>query len=160
MTIMVEKREGHLEPLNLDKIHKVLNWAAENLVGVSVSEVELKSQLQFFDNIKTEDIHETLIKTAADLISERTTDYQYMAARLAIFHLRKKAYKGFTPPHIYEHVVKMVDKGLYDKEVAKRLVKHVFSVGNSVDPEVAYPLFRGKKSTTDALMRARNFPIK
>lgn len=51
-------------------------------------------------------------------------------------------------------------KGLYDKEVAKRLVKHVFSVGNSVDPEVAYPLFRGKKSTTDALMRARNFPIK
>ena len=51
-------------------------------------------------------------------------------------------------------------KGLYDKEVAKRLLKHVFSVGNTVDPEVSYPLFRGKKSTTDALMRARNFPIK
>ena len=51
-------------------------------------------------------------------------------------------------------------KGLYDKEVAKRLVKYVFSVGNSIDPEVAYPMFRGKKSSTDALMRARNFPIK
>ena len=51
-------------------------------------------------------------------------------------------------------------KGLYDKEVAKRLLKYVFSVGNTVDPEVSYPLFRGKKSTTDALMRARNFPIK
>lgn len=131
MTIMVEKREGHLEPLNLDKIHKVLNWAAENLVGVSVSEVELKSQLQFFDNIKTEDIHETLIKTAADLISERTTDYQYMAARLAIFHLRKKAYKGFTPPHIYEHVVKMVDKGLYDKELLEKYSEEEFNQMNN-----------------------------
>jgi len=128
---MVEKREGHLEPLNLDKIHKVLNWAAENLVGVSVSEVELKSQLQFFDNIKTEDIHETLIKTAADLISERTTDYQYMAARLAIFHLRKKAYKGFTPPHIYEHVVKMVDKGLYDKELLEKYSEEEFNQMNN-----------------------------
>lgn len=131
MTIMVEKREGYLEPLNLDKIHKVLNWAAENLVGVSVSEVELKSQLQFFDNIKTEDIHETLIKTAADLISERTTDYQYMAARLAIFHLRKKAYKGFTPPHIYEHVVKMVDKGLYDKELLEKYSEEEFNQMNN-----------------------------
>ena len=82
-------------------------------------------------NRKTEDIHETLIKTAADLISERTTDYQYMAARLAIFHLRKKAYKGFTPPHIYEHVVKMVDKGLYDKELLEKYSEEEFNQMNN-----------------------------
>lgn len=130
MTIMVEKREGYLEPLDLDKIHKVLNWAAENLVGVSVSDVELKSQLQFSDRIKTEDIHETLIKTAADLINEKTPDYQYMAARLAIFHLRKKAYKGFIPPHVYDHVNKMVDKGLYDKELLEKYSKEEFEEMN------------------------------
>lgn len=130
MTIMVEKREGYLEPLDLDKIHKVLNWAAENLVGVSVSDVELKSQLQFSDRIKTEDIHETLIKTAADLINERTPDYQYMAARLAIFHLRKKAYKGFIPPHVYDHVNKMVEKGLYDKELLEKYSKEEFEEMN------------------------------
>lgn len=116
MTIIVNKRDGSQEPLDLDKIHKVLNWAAEGL-NVSVSEVELKSQLQFFDEIKTSDIHETLIKTAADLISEKFPDYQYMAARLAIFHLRKKAYKGFTPPSLYSQVVKMVELGFYDKEL-------------------------------------------
>jgi len=117
MNIIVNKRDGHQEPLDLDKIHKVLNWAAEGLNGVSVSDVELKSQLQFFDSIKTSDIHETLIKTTADLISEKTPDYQYMAARLAIFHLRKKAYKGFVPPSLYSHVVKLVGLGVYDKEL-------------------------------------------
>lgn len=117
MSIFVIKRDGHKEPLDYDKIHKVLNWAAENLDGVSISDVELKSQLQLFDSIKTEDIHETLIKSAADLISERTPNYQYMAARLAIFHLRKKAYKEFTPPHIHDHIKKLVSIGLYDKDL-------------------------------------------
>lgn len=130
MAIMVQKREGYSEPLDLDKIHKVLNWSAEKLVGVSVSEVELKSQLQFFENIKTEDIHETLIKTAADLISEKTPDYQYMAARLAIFHLRKKAFKGFTPPEVYKHVVNMVEKNLYDKELLTKYTKEEFDEMN------------------------------
>lgn len=126
MKIMVQKREGHSEPLDLDKIHKVLNWAAEDLVGVSVSEVELKSQLQFFENIKTEDIHETLIKTAADLISESTPDYQYMAARLAIFHLRKKAYRGFIPPKLITHVHNMVERNFYDKELLEKYTKEEF----------------------------------
>lgn len=126
MSIVVVKRDGHGEPLDLEKIHKVLNWAAENLDGVSVSEVELKSQLQFFDKIKTEDIHETLIKTAADLISEKTPNYQYMAARLAIFHLRKKAYNTFEPPKLYDQVTKMVSLGLYDKELIESYTKEEY----------------------------------
>ena len=93
--ILVTKRSGKRENIDLEKIHQVITWAARDLDNVSVSQVELKSHIQFYDGIKTEDIHETIIKAAADLISEETPDYQYLAARLAIFHLRKKAYNQF-----------------------------------------------------------------
>ena len=112
--IKVTKRDGRLEPINLDKIHKVVTWAAEGLDNVSVSQVELKSHIQFYNGIRTDDIHETIIKSAADLISEETPDYQYLAARLAIFHLRKIAYGEYTPPHLFAHVQKMVALGKYD----------------------------------------------
>ena len=97
-SIKVTKRNGRQESINLDKIHRVLDWAAMDLENVSVSQVELKSHIQFYNGIRTKDIHETIIKAAADLISEDTPDYQYLAARLAVFHLRKIAYGRFTPP--------------------------------------------------------------
>ena len=115
--IQVTKRDGRLEPIDLDKIHKVIEWAAHGLDNVSVSQVELKSHIQFYEGIKTRDIHETIIKSAADLISETTPDYQYLAARLAIFHLRKIAYNKFTPPHLYDHVKKLTDAGKYDQHI-------------------------------------------
>ena len=110
----VTKRDGRLEAIDLDKIHKVVTWAAEGLDNVSVSQVELKSHIQFYNGIRTDDIHETIIKSAADLISEDTPAYQYLAARLAIFHLRKIAYGEYTPPHLFAHVQKMVAMGKYD----------------------------------------------
>ena len=113
----VTKRDGNREPLDLDKIHRVIDWAAEGLQNVSVSQVELRSHIQFYDGIKTEDIHETIIKAAADLISKETPDYQYMAARLAVFHLRKKAYGQFEPPKLYDHVVWMVEHKRYDAHI-------------------------------------------
>ncbi|MGE6244987.1 MULTISPECIES: class 1a ribonucleoside-diphosphate reductase subunit alpha [Psychrobacter] len=115
--IQVTKRDGRLEPIDLDKIHKVIAWAADGLENVSVSQVELKSHIQFYEGIKTRDIHETIIKSAADLISETTPDYQYLAARLAIFHLRKIAYNKFTPPHLYDHVKTLTDAGKYDQHI-------------------------------------------
>ena len=115
--ILVTKRDGDKEQLDLEKIHKVITWAAEGLDNVSVSEVELKSHIQFYDGIKTTDIHETLIKSAADLISAQAPDYQYLAARLAIFHLRKKAYGQFEPPGLYRHVVKLVEMKKYDQHL-------------------------------------------
>ena len=115
--IQVTKRDGRLEPIDLDKIHKVIEWAAHGLDNVSVSQVELKSHIQFYEGIKTRDIHETIIKSAADLISEDTPDYQYLAARLAIFHLRKIAYNKFTPPPLYDHVKKLTDAGKYDQHI-------------------------------------------
>ena len=113
-SLRVTKRDGRLEPINLDKIHRVITWAAEGLNNVSVSQVELRSHIQFYEGIKTSDIHETIIKSAADLISKDTPDYQYLAARLAIFHLRKKAFGHFEPPRLYEQVKRLVRMGKYD----------------------------------------------
>ena len=115
--LFVTKRNGEQEVIDLEKIHRVIDWAAAGLEGVSVSQVELKSHIQFYDGIKTEDIHETIIKSAADLISEETPDYQYLAARLAVFHLRKKAFGQFEPPKLYDHVVNMVETGKYDQHI-------------------------------------------
>lgn len=126
----VTKRDGRTESIDLDKIHKVVEWAAKGLNNVSVSEVELKSHIQFFEGIKTEDIHETLIKSAADLISQDTPDYQYLAARLNIFHLRKKAFGKFEPPRLFSHVVEMVEAGRYDKHLLEDYSEEEFDQMN------------------------------
>ncbi|WP_133039234.1 class 1a ribonucleoside-diphosphate reductase subunit alpha [Shewanella fodinae] len=113
----VTKRSGERENIDLDKIHRVITWAADGLANVSVSEVELRAHLQFYDGIPTEIIHETIIKAAADLISPDAPDYQFLAARLAIFHLRKKAFGQFEPPKLAEHVSKLVEMGKYDRHI-------------------------------------------
>lgn len=115
--LTVTKRNGRKETIDLEKIHRVITWAAEGLHNVSVSQVELKAHIQFYDGITTTDIHETIIKSAADLISEETPDYQYLAARLAVFHLRKKAYGQYEPPALFDHVAKLVDMGKYDSHL-------------------------------------------
>lgn len=129
--ITVKKRSGVKENIDLDKIHRVINWAAEGLNNVSVSQVELRSHIQFYDGIKTEDIHETIIKAAADLISEQTPDYQYLAARLAIFHLRKKAYAQFEPPKLADHVHNMVALGKYDQHILNDYSDHELNILDS-----------------------------
>ncbi|MEZ9369708.1 class 1a ribonucleoside-diphosphate reductase subunit alpha [Shewanella sp. 10N.286.51.B2] len=113
----VTKRSGERETIDLDKIHRVIEWAAKGLKNVSVSEVELRSHLQFFDGIPTEAIHETIIKAAADLISPEAPDYQFLAARLAVFHLRKKAFGQFEPPKLVDQVTRLVELGKYDKHI-------------------------------------------
>ncbi|WP_323841539.1 MULTISPECIES: class 1a ribonucleoside-diphosphate reductase subunit alpha [unclassified Moraxella] len=129
--IQVIKRDGRLESIDLEKIHKVIAWAAKDLNNVSVSQVELKSHIQFYDGIRTKDIHETIIKAAADLISAETPDYQYLAARLAIFHLRKIAYGEYEPPHLYDHVIKLTQSGKYDKHIVEDYSKAEFDELNT-----------------------------
>lgn len=121
--LTVTKRDGRKESIDLDKIHRVITWAAEGLDNVSVSQVELRAHIQFYDGITTTDIHETIIKSAADLISEETPDYQYLAARLAVFHLRKKAYGQYEPPTLYDHVSRLVDMGKYDQHILEDYTK-------------------------------------
>lgn len=129
--LKVTKRDGRLEAIDLDKIHRVVTWAADGLENVSVSQVELKSHIQFYNGIRTDDIHETIIKAAADLISEDTPDYQYLAARLAIFHLRKIAYGEYEPPHLYDHVKKLTDAGKYDRHILEDYSREEFDELNA-----------------------------
>ena len=115
--ITIIKRDGRKEELNLDKIHRVVFWATEGLTGVSASELEIKSQLQFYNNIKTTDIQETLIKAAADLISEEAPNYQYVAGRLINYALRKEVYNDYKPVTLLNLVKKNIELGYYTTEL-------------------------------------------
>ena len=128
--LLVTKRDGTQEPIDLEKIHKVVSWAANGLEDVSVSQVEIKAQIQFYNGIKTAEIHETMIKSAADLITTETPDYQFLAARLAIFHLRKKAFGQFEPPHLYKQVQSMVEQGKYDEHLLSDYTEEEFGKMN------------------------------
>ena len=112
--IQVTKRDGQKETLNIEKMHKVVMWATEGITGVSASEVEIKSHIQFYNGIKTSDIQETLIKSAADLISEETPNYQYVAGRLINYHLRKQVYGDYVPWPLVDLVRKNVASKFYD----------------------------------------------
>ena len=112
--ISVTKRDGRKEVLDVEKLHKVVFWATEGVKDVSASEVEIRSQIQFYANIKTTDIQETLIKAAADLISEEYPNYQYVAGRLINYHLRKVVYNQYQPLPLIESIKKNVKSGFYD----------------------------------------------
>jgi ribonucleoside-diphosphate reductase alpha chain len=117
--ISVTKRDGSTQPFNLDKVHKVLEWAVEGITNVSMSQIELKANIQLYDKIPAYDIHELLIKSAAELISEDTPNYQFVAARLISYKMRKEAYGQYNPPRLCEIIEKNVDIGVYDKEILK-----------------------------------------
>ena len=121
--ILITKRNGDKEPLQLEKLHKVVFHACENITGVSPSEVEIKSHLQFYNGIKSTDIQETLIKSAADLITEETPNYQYVAGRLVNYHLRKQVYGVFEPPCLCDIIQKNVDLGFYDTAFTEKYTK-------------------------------------
>jgi len=129
--LTVTKRDGRTEHIDPEKIHRVVTWAAEGLTNVSVSQVELRAHIQFYNGITTSDIHETIIKSAADLISEENPDYQYLAARLSIFHLRKKAFGEYTPPALFAHVTKLVHAGKYDKHLLEDYTEEEFNQMNT-----------------------------
>jgi ribonucleoside-diphosphate reductase alpha chain len=115
--IQVTKRDGRREPLDLEKLHRVVFWATEGITGVSASEVEIKSHIQFYTGIKSADIQETLIKSAADLISEDTPNYQYVAGRLLTYHIHKQVYGGYKPWPLLQLVKRNTDIGYYTPEL-------------------------------------------
>jgi|TARA_B100000212_G_scaffold296734_1_gene240177 ribonucleoside-diphosphate reductase alpha chain len=118
-TITIKKRNGDKEPLDIEKLHKVVEYACEGLTGVSASEVELKSHIQFYNNMTTKEIQETLIKAAADLISEESPNYQFVAGRLICYDLRKEVYNNFKPRSLYKQTKRIIKKGFYDPELLK-----------------------------------------
>ena len=133
--IKVKKRSGAVEALNLDKIHKMVEEACEGLgSGVSASQVEMNSGLQFFDGIETKDIQEILVRSASDLISLDTPNYQFVAARLLLFAVRKQVFgAGWVNGHpsVYEHSTKCVSKGVYDGEILGKYTLEEWSKINS-----------------------------
>jgi ribonucleoside-diphosphate reductase alpha chain len=134
--MLVIKRDGSSEALDLEKIHKVLSWACNGsdhlnpIKGVSVSQIEMQAKIHFHNKMKTKDIHECLIKAAADLISEDYPNYESVAARLVWFGVRKEAYGSFDAPTLYEIVKKNVKLGVYTKELLEMYTEQEFATIN------------------------------
>ena len=133
--IKVRKRDGSETALNLDKIHKVVEEACEGLGGgVSASQVEMNSGLQFFDGIETKDIQEILVRSASDLISLETPNYQFVAARLLLYGVYKQVFgsewvQGL--PSVLDHCYSCVEKGVYDKEITDKYTYEEWTKINS-----------------------------
>ena len=157
MSINVTKRDGSLQPFNLEKVHKVLEWAVEGISGVSMSEIELKSNIQLFDKIAAYDIHELLIKSAAELISEQTPNYQFVAARLVSYKLRKEVYGDYQPWTLRQLIVENVSRGVYDGEILEKYTAdEIDELGNYIKHErddtftyAGMEQFRGKYLVQD-----------
>jgi ribonucleoside-diphosphate reductase alpha chain len=121
--MVVTKRNGNSENLNLDKIHAVVSWACEgddnfsSIKGVSISQIEMQANPHFNNKIKTKDIHEMLIKASVDLISEEYPNYAQVAARLVWLAVRKEAYGEFIPPHLKSIITRNIKCGVYDKNI-------------------------------------------
>jgi ribonucleoside-diphosphate reductase alpha chain len=159
--INVTKRDGQAEPFDVNKIHKVLEWATEGINGVSISEIELKANIQINDGMKTDDIHELLIKSSAELISEHTPNYQYVAAHLVNYKLRKQVYGQYEPSSLISITTKNVEKGVYDGQVLKDYSEQEFDqldrhIKHDRDNEFTYvgmEQFRGKYLVQDRLTK-------
>jgi ribonucleoside-diphosphate reductase alpha chain len=130
--LKVKKRNGSIEPLNLDKMHLMVEEACKGIAGVSASQVEMQSGIQFYDGITTAEIQEILIRSASDLIDLDHPNYQFVAARLLLFSLRKSLYGGIKDfPHLEKHIYKCVNHGVYDNEIFVKYSKEEIDKVNS-----------------------------
>tara|TARA_R110000796_G_scaffold59849_3_gene138190 strand:+ start:209 stop:2521 length:2313 start_codon:yes stop_codon:yes gene_type:complete len=118
--INVIKRDDSRQPFDLDKVHKVLEWATEGVTGVSISEIEIRANIQLYDKIPADNIHELLIKSAAELISEHTPNYQYVAARLISYKVRKDVYGQHRPWSLNELIAVNIKRGVYDSDILNK----------------------------------------
>ena len=124
---VVKRGSRGKEPLNIEKIHEMVDYACEDITGVSSSQVEMKSGLQFTDGITTDDIQQILIKSAADLISLDNPNYQYVAARLLLYSLRKQCFgRLWDHPHLFDHVSKAVEMKVYDHAILEKYQRKDF----------------------------------
>jgi len=114
----VVKRNGEAVPYDIDKIHRVVNWAVDDIKGVSVSDIEINSKLQMKDGITSGEIHNVLIDSAVNLISLNTPNYQYVASRLLSYQLRKDVWGGKNPPKLADFINKNVhEHDVYDEDI-------------------------------------------
>ena len=127
----VVKRDGSIQPLDLEKMHVMVEEACNGLAGVSASQVEIQSGIQFYDGITTAEIQEILIKSASDLISVENSNYQYVAARLLLFAVRKSLYGGIRDlPHLENHIYSCTNIDVYDKDIFTKYSKEEIDKAN------------------------------
>lgn len=115
--IMIVKRDGRKEPLDIDKIHTVVEHACSNLSGVSASQIEMSANLQFYDGMTTKEIQEIIIRSASDLISLENPNYQYAASRLLLFGIYKEVFGRFEPLPFVEMIKMNIGAGTYDSAI-------------------------------------------
>ena len=128
----VKKRDGRIESLDLDKMHLMVEEACTGLAGVSASQVEMKSGIQFYDGITTAEIQEILIRSASDLIDLDHVNYQFVAARLLLFSIRKNLYgKIREMPSLEDHIYSCTSIDVYDKEILNKYSKEEISKADS-----------------------------
>ncbi len=130
--IKVKKRNGRgVEPLNLEKIHVMVEEACKGVAGVSASQVEIQSGIQLYDGITTAEIQEILIKSASDLIDLEHPNYQFVAARLLLFSIRKSLYgRSRELPTLENHIIKCVGQDVYDGEIYSKYSKEDIEKAN------------------------------
>ena len=127
----VVKRDGSIQPLDLEKMHVMVEEACNGLAGVSASQVEIQSGIQFYDGITTAEIQEILIKSASDLISVDNSNYQYVAARLLLFAVSKSLYGGIRDlPHLEDHIYSCTNIDVYDKDIFTKYSKEEIDKAN------------------------------
>ena len=130
--IKVKKRDGRIEPIDLDKMHVMVDEACKGLAGVSASQVEMQSGIQFYDGITTAEIQDILIKSASDLIDLDHPNYQYVASRLLLFAVRKSLFGGMRElPSLEEHIIHMCTLELYDREIFSKYSKEEIARADS-----------------------------
>jgi ribonucleoside-diphosphate reductase alpha chain len=126
--LKVKKRDGSIENINLDKMHVMVDEACKDLAGVSASQVEMQSGIQFYDGVTTAEIQEILIRSASDLIDLDHPNYQFVAARLLLFSIRKGIYGRIREfPNLFDHINNCVDKGIYDEQVLSKYTQEEFA---------------------------------
>jgi len=133
--IYIIKRDGNKEELNIDKIHKVVEFACEGLAGVSSSQIEMNANIQFYDGMTSTEIQEILIKSANDLISLDNPNYQYAAARLLLYTTYKEIFGEYKTLPLRELIDLNIEHGVYDTEI---LEKYTDEELNKLDKLIKY----------------------
>jgi len=132
----VVKRDGSHENFNIEKIHKIINWSIENIVGVSLSEIEINAKLNLIENISTKEIHKVLIESASNLISLEKPNYQFVASRLLSYQLRKDVWGGKIPPRLIDVIHNGIKNKIYDSIILEKYSEsEINKIGEFIDHE-------------------------
>lgn len=151
ITINVKKRNGSLEPLNIDKINKVISWAIEDLHNVSLSDIAINAKLNFVDGITTREVHSALIDSSSNLISIENSEYQYVAGRLLNYQLRKDVWGGKHAPRLLDVIKTGIQNKIYEESILTKYTEEELNkIGEYIDHERDFAFtFAGIKQLCD-----------